>query len=153
MFDMGFLEIMVVAFIGLVVIGPARLPGAIKTCAIWISGIKRNISAARTEFEKQIGADEIRREIHNEEVMASLKAAKDKQEEMRRQISSGDYSGVFNKSPQTDADENRISPGLAQSIDEDLPDHMHGPETDNAQSQPEPEHQPSIENSNKPSPQ
>ncbi|WP_075187640.1 Sec-independent protein translocase protein TatB [Teredinibacter haidensis] len=86
MFDMGFLEIMVIVVIGLVVIGPERLPGAIKTCAIWISVVRRNITAARTEFEKQIGADDIRREIHNEQVLSSLRAAKAKKDELQQQI-------------------------------------------------------------------
>jgi len=96
MFDMGFLELMVVAVIGLIVIGPEKLPGAIKTAAIWISAVRRNIANARAEFEKQIGADEIRREIHNEEVLANLRAAKAKTEEMRQQINSGNYTGVHN---------------------------------------------------------
>ncbi len=95
MFDMGFLELMLIAVIGLLVIGPERLPSTIKTCAIWFSGIKRSITNARIEFEKQIGADEIRREIHNEQIMASLREAKSKQEEMRQQINSGNYTGVF----------------------------------------------------------
>lgn len=108
MFDMGFLELMLVALVGLVVIGPERLPGAIRTCAIWINGIKRNISSARAEFERQIGADEIRRELHNEEVMATLRAARQKQEEMRKQIESGTYTGVH----QQDDDDD---PGLHHS--------------------------------------
>ncbi|WP_052691952.1 Sec-independent protein translocase protein TatB [Teredinibacter purpureus] len=109
MFDMGFLEIMVIVVVGLVVIGPERLPGAIKTCAIWINSIRRNLTAARAEFEKQIGADDIRREIHNDEVMASLRAVKDKQAEMRRQINSGNYTGVY-KDENTDSTEESIAP-------------------------------------------
>lgn len=74
MFDIGFLELFVVFVIGLLVIGPERLPGAIKTGALWFSRVKRSLRDARTEFEQQIGADEIRREIHNEQIMESLRA-------------------------------------------------------------------------------
>lgn len=94
MFDMGFLELMVVLIVGLLVIGPEKLPGTIKTCVIWINSIRRNLAAARDEFEKQIGADEIRREIHNHQVLESLRKAQSKQEEMLEQINSGNYTGV-----------------------------------------------------------
>lgn len=58
---------------GLIVIGPERLPGTIRTCALWIGRIKRSLAETRQELEKQIGADEIRRELHNEQVLHNLK--------------------------------------------------------------------------------
>lgn len=86
MFDIGFLELMVVAVIGLLVIGPEKLPEAIRSCAIWIGRIKRVLRDARSEFEQQIGADEIRREIHNEQVMKSLQKLKEQRDEIEQQI-------------------------------------------------------------------
>lgn len=86
MFDIGFLELMVVAVIGLLVIGPEKLPEAIKTCALWIGRIKRTLRDARSEFEQQIGADEIRREIHNEQVLKSLRKLKEQRDEIEQQI-------------------------------------------------------------------
>lgn len=72
MFDVSFFELLVIGVVALVVIGPERLPEAIKTCALWIGRMKRILAESRTEFEKHIGADEIRRELHNEQIMASL---------------------------------------------------------------------------------
>lgn len=86
MFDIGFLELMVVAVIGLLVIGPEKLPEAIKSCALWIGRIKRVLRDARSEFEQQIGADEIRREIHNEQVLKSLQKLKEQRDEIEQQI-------------------------------------------------------------------
>ncbi len=88
MFDIGFLELMVVAIVGLLVIGPEKLPEAIRSCAMWIGRIKRVLRDARSEFEQQIGADEIRREIHNEQVLKSLQKLKEQREEIERQIRS-----------------------------------------------------------------
>ena len=76
MFDVSFFELLVIGVVALVVIGPERLPGAIKTCALWIGRMKRILAESRTEFEKHIGADEIRRELHNEQIMASLEKLK-----------------------------------------------------------------------------
>lgn len=87
MFDIGFLEILVVFVLGLVVIGPERLPSTIKTCAIWFSRLKRSVQEARTEFEQQIGADEIRREIHNQQILDSMKNLGDARTAFEKKVS------------------------------------------------------------------
>ncbi|MBX2810106.1 MAG: Sec-independent protein translocase protein TatB [Cellvibrionaceae bacterium] len=70
---MGFFEILVIAIIALIVVGPARMPDAVRTVALTIGRLKRSVNSARSEIEKHIGADDIRRQLHNEAVMASLK--------------------------------------------------------------------------------
>lgn len=93
MFDISFFELLVVGIVGLIVIGPERLPGTIRTCALWIGRIKRNLLETRRELEKQIGADEIRRELHNEQVLHNLEKMKDTRlelEERIRKLSSGE---------------------------------------------------------------
>lgn len=76
MFDIGFLEILAIGVVGLLLIGPDQLPGAIRSGAMWVGRIRRTLRNARTEIEHQIGADEIRQEIHNEEVMRRLEELK-----------------------------------------------------------------------------
>lgn len=76
MFDIGFLELIVIAVVALLVIGPEQLPGALRTAGLWIGRFKRGIQSTRQEIEQQIGADEIRRQLHNEEVMQRLNASK-----------------------------------------------------------------------------
>ncbi|PCK03422.1 MAG: twin-arginine translocase subunit TatB [Alteromonadaceae bacterium] len=71
---MGLLEFVVIGVIGLLVIGPERLPSALKTAMIWIGRMKRLMTETRVEIEQQLGMDEIRREIHNQEVLDSLKS-------------------------------------------------------------------------------
>lgn len=78
MFDIGFFELLVIAIVGLVVIGPERLPGTVRAIALWLGRIKRGIRDTRQEIEQQIGADEIRRQLHNEEVMQRLEKAEQK---------------------------------------------------------------------------
>lgn len=94
MFDISFFELLVVGVVGLIVIGPERLPGTVRTCALWIGRIKRNLLETRRELEKQIGADEIRRELHNEQVLHNLEKMKDTRlelEERIRKLSSGEF--------------------------------------------------------------
>ena len=73
MFDIGFSELLIVAILGLIILGPERLPVAIKTCGLWLGRFKQQYRNIRTEVEREIGADEIRQQLHNEEIMQSLK--------------------------------------------------------------------------------
>jgi len=70
--DVGFTELLLVAVIGLILIGPERLPETVRTIALYVGRFKRTLRETRREIEVQLGADEIRRELHNEEVMRSL---------------------------------------------------------------------------------
>lgn len=70
MFDIGFSELMLVGLVTLLVFGPERLPGAVRTTGLWVGKAKRGFNALKAEVEKEIGADEIRRELHNAEVLA-----------------------------------------------------------------------------------
>ena len=81
MFDIGFLELLGVAVIALIVLGPERLPVAIKVVAVWIGRLRRSFRAIRQEIEKEINADEIRREIYNETVITELKKTRNSLQE------------------------------------------------------------------------
>lgn len=75
MFDIGFFELLLIAIVGLLVIGPERLPETVRSIALWIGRIKRSVRQTRDQIEQQIGADDIRRQLHNEEVMQRLAEA------------------------------------------------------------------------------
>lgn len=76
MFDIGFTELLVCLVVALVVIGPEQLPGTVRTVGLWIGRLKRSLRDTRQEIERQIGADDIRRQLHNEEVMQNLEEAR-----------------------------------------------------------------------------
>ncbi|WP_421683415.1 Sec-independent protein translocase subunit TatB [Stutzerimonas urumqiensis] len=69
MFDIGFTELLLVGLVALLVLGPERLPVAARTAGLWIGRIKRSFGAIKTEVEREIGADEIRRQLHNERIL------------------------------------------------------------------------------------
>ena len=72
MFDIGFLEMVVVAIVGLLVLGPERLPGAVRMAGLYLGRIKRSLADVRSQVERELGADEIRQALHNEKIMADL---------------------------------------------------------------------------------
>ncbi len=72
MFDIGFSEIIVCAIVGLIVIGPERLPETVRTVGLWVGRIKRSLRETREELERQVGMEDVRRQLHTEEMMRTL---------------------------------------------------------------------------------
>jgi len=73
MFEIGFPELVLIAIVGLLVIGPERLPEALRTLGLWLGRLRRSFLSVKTEIEKEIGMDEIRRQLHNEAVLEEMK--------------------------------------------------------------------------------
>ena len=84
MFNIGSFEVLLICVIALLVLGPERLPGAIRTAGLWIGRFRRSFYKVKSEIERELNADEIRRQLHNESIMAELEAAKDNAEEIAK---------------------------------------------------------------------
>lgn len=77
MFDIGFPELLLLAVVSLIFIGPKELPGAMRSLALWIGWLKRSLAQVREDIEAEIGADEIRQDIHNAGIMQDLRRTRD----------------------------------------------------------------------------
>ena len=75
MFDIGFAELLLIGVVGLLVVGPEQLPGAVRTVLAWVNRFRRSFDQIRTE---------VRRELHNDEIMQKLKAESRQLEEQVR---------------------------------------------------------------------
>ena len=64
---------MLIAIVGLLVIGPERLPETLRTLGLWMGRMRRSFNAVKTEIEKEIGMDEVKRQLHNEAIMEEMK--------------------------------------------------------------------------------
>ncbi|EAW1168942.1 Sec-independent protein translocase protein TatB [Salmonella enterica] len=62
MFDIGFSELLLVFVIGLIVLGPQRLPVAVKTVAGWIRALRSLATTVQNELTQELKAsmDELR---------------------------------------------------------------------------------------------
>lgn len=76
MFGIGFFELLVIAVLGLLVFGPEKLPDAIRTLAFGLAKAKRTWLSTRRELEQELGMDDIRREIHNAQIMSDIEKSK-----------------------------------------------------------------------------
>jgi sec-independent protein translocase protein TatB len=69
MFDIGWSEMLVIALVALVVLGPKELPGALKTFAYWMK------QARKLAREFQSGIDDIVREAELDEAKKAIQSA------------------------------------------------------------------------------
>ncbi|WP_163934713.1 Sec-independent protein translocase protein TatB [Paraferrimonas sp. SM1919] len=68
MFDgIGFMELLVIMIIGLVVLGPERLPHAVRSVASWIRAIKRMAGSVRDELEHELKIDKLHKDLKKAE--------------------------------------------------------------------------------------
>src|SRR5690554_903105 len=67
MFDIGFLELLVVGVVGLLVLGPERLPRAARTAGLWLGKIKRSVSNMQREINSQLEAEELRQKLKEQQ--------------------------------------------------------------------------------------
>jgi len=63
MFDIGFLELLICGVIALLVLGPERLPTAARAAGRWVGGARRMVSQFTSELDRQLKADELRKEL------------------------------------------------------------------------------------------
>lgn len=64
MFDIGFAELLIIGVVALLVIGPERLPDAVRTSTAWLSRLRRGFNDIKQEVQQ---------ELHNDAVLRDLK--------------------------------------------------------------------------------
>ena len=113
MFDIGFSELLIIAVITLIVMGPERLPETVRTISLWLGRMKQMLSSARQELENEVGMDDIRRQLHNEKIIRDLNETKDELE-----TSFTETKAALNKElSDTKAD---LSKELSEDLDRDI---------------------------------
>jgi sec-independent protein translocase protein TatB len=61
-FDIGFLELLLIFVVALLVLGPEKLPYVARTIGLWIGKIKRSIAGVQMEVERELRFEEMRQE-------------------------------------------------------------------------------------------
>lgn len=63
MFDIGFAELLIIAIVGLVVLGPDKLPVATRTVGLWVGKARRTLSGIQSEINEELRLDEMKRQV------------------------------------------------------------------------------------------
>lgn len=63
MFDIGFAELVIIAVVALLVIGPERLPDAVRTASAWLNRFRRSFNEIKQEVQQELHNDAVMREL------------------------------------------------------------------------------------------
>lgn len=61
MFDIGFSELLIVAIVALIVLGPERLPKATRFAGLWVRRARAQWHSVKDELERELAAEELKR--------------------------------------------------------------------------------------------
>lgn len=73
MFDIGFLELIVIAVVALVVIGPERLPGVARTAGKWVGRTRRFITQVKSDIDRELKQEELRKALEEDAGLDEIK--------------------------------------------------------------------------------
>lgn len=73
MFDVGFSELLVIAVVALLVLGPERLPKAARFAGLWVRRARAHWNAVKSEFENELASEDLQRTLR--ETREALRSA------------------------------------------------------------------------------
>lgn len=85
MFEIGFWEMVLVAVVAMIVVGPERLPGLARTVGLWLGKARRMIAEVKAEVDRELHLEEIKQSLREPGDLAELKSL---QEDFAKQAQS-----------------------------------------------------------------
>lgn len=73
MFDIGLLELLLIGVVGLLVIGPERLPAVARNVGRWVGRVRHFISNVKDDIDREIRAEELKKAIENNADLEEIK--------------------------------------------------------------------------------
>lgn len=116
MFDIGFSELLVIAIVALIVLGPERLPKATRFAGLWVRRARAQWYSVKDELERELAADELKR---------SLKDAQDalRDTEQRIRESASETERQFDEMRQAVRDDAKaLRDDVASAVSPEVPD-------------------------------
>tara|TARA_R110002049_G_scaffold254878_2_gene430359 strand:- start:21 stop:323 length:303 start_codon:yes stop_codon:yes gene_type:complete len=63
-FDIGFWELLLIALVALVVVGPERLPKLIRVTGLWVGRANASVQSIRSEISRELRAEELKQALN-----------------------------------------------------------------------------------------
>lgn len=139
MFDIGFWELMLISIMGLVILGPERLPVAIRTVRGWIGNARRLSDSVKTELTEELRIHELHENLKkaeqgdmsnlSPEIEASVKSLKEAAASVNEPFKKIDTSPIDEMiSSATSAQDNALANKPHSSVPEE---NSHSQKSDN----------------------
>jgi len=62
-FDIGATELLLVAIIGLVVVGPERLPRLARSVGLWVKKLRGQVSSIQQDINRELELEDLKRQL------------------------------------------------------------------------------------------
>mgnify|MGYP005723621859 CR=1 FL=1 len=89
MFDVGFFELVVIGIVGLLVLGPERLPHAIRMGSAYLGKFRRAVTNVREEFEREVNIQEMQQRIKEQLEDSGLEETRKSLAELKQSVETG----------------------------------------------------------------
>lgn len=86
MFDVGFWEILLIGIVGMLVVGPERLPEVARNVGRWVGKARRYVASVRRDFESELNNSDLRDLLGEQE--AQIKELRGLVDQTKREIGS-----------------------------------------------------------------
>ena len=99
MFDIGFWEIVLIAVIGLIVLGPERLPVAIRSVMRWVNTVKGMANSVKSEISQELKIHEMNENLNkakNQKIADFIPELKQSADEIKQAFDSSNQDKTEN---------------------------------------------------------
>lgn len=91
MFDIGFWELIVIGVVGLLVIGPERMPAVARGIGVWVGRARRFIGSIKADIDQELKAEELKRIMQEQQNSIGLHEIIEETEGELRDLGKSDY--------------------------------------------------------------
>jgi sec-independent protein translocase protein TatB len=91
MFDIGFWELALIAVVGLLVIGPERLPKVARTVGLWVGRMRGFVMSVKADIDKELRAEELKKLIDDQAHSSGVHEILEETRETFREVEKQDY--------------------------------------------------------------
>jgi sec-independent protein translocase protein TatB len=127
MFDIGFSELLIVAIVALIVLGPERLPKATRFAGLWVRRARAQWHSVKDELERELAAEELKRGFQDakDAISETEQRIRDSSTEVEREFDEIRQS-IENKPDRNrvEADQGDAAEPLPPMEDEQEPSHV-----------------------------
>lgn len=72
MFDIGFWELLIIAVVALILVGPEKLPRMVRIAGLWLGRANAQFQSVKNDISKELRAEELRQALRKTDDLPDL---------------------------------------------------------------------------------
>lgn len=96
MFEIGFWELVLVGVVALLVLGPERLPGAVRTLVFLVRRARSLVAQVKADLERELALEEVKAALEQGTKLKELEAL---EQELRQASKKADTGAAYDDAP------------------------------------------------------